>query len=100
MDEQALIKKMEDYFYAWAKGEEDVNHTVLVDLYELGTCFLYFSEKQNVHTDYCMMDRTPQSSRHLPQRSTRRALLASSACPRGGAVLPSAKAQMVSGHAH
>ncbi|KAG9661297.1 hypothetical protein KCU64_g2645, partial [Aureobasidium melanogenum] len=35
MDEQALIKEMEHYFYAWAKGEEDVNHTVLVDLYEL-----------------------------------------------------------------
>ncbi|KAH0038831.1 hypothetical protein KCU78_g1422, partial [Aureobasidium melanogenum] len=35
MDEQALIKEMEDYFFAWAKGEGDINHTVLVDLYEL-----------------------------------------------------------------
>ncbi|KAH0154125.1 hypothetical protein KCU67_g9187, partial [Aureobasidium melanogenum] len=35
MDEQALMKEMEDYFFAWAKGEEDINHTVLVDLYEL-----------------------------------------------------------------
>ncbi|KAG9725440.1 hypothetical protein KCU73_g13161, partial [Aureobasidium melanogenum] len=35
MDEQALIKEMKDYFFAWAKGEEDINHTVLVDLYEL-----------------------------------------------------------------
>lgn len=42
----------ENYSFAWAKGEEDINHTVLVDLYELGMCFLGFSETQNVHTDY------------------------------------------------
>lgn len=52
MDEQALIKEMKDYFFAWAEGEEDINHTVLVDLHELGMCFPGFSETQNVHTDY------------------------------------------------
>lgn len=36
VDEQVLIKEMEDYFDAWTEEEQSIHHTVLVDLYELG----------------------------------------------------------------
>lgn len=37
MDEQVLIESMEEYLHDWI-GEEGMDHTVIVNLYELGMC--------------------------------------------------------------